>query len=587
MFKKFLFFLKLEKLSLIGSFFGLILFLNSCNTPEKVDEKSLSKEEKMEMVYSDIKIILTGKLGSFDYEGEKVFTTPFLSDFYSTNSSKWYDGNGVSKNAKLILDFLSQAHYYGLDTNFYHTNFIRETLKNIESEEDFVIKSKQLAIVDVLITDGVFLFATHVSNGFLDAEKMEVIWKKDSLKIDLVKLLKENMGEKLIHSILDLQPHYFEYKDLIVSLKNFLDSNKVLSEEKMEFASIKKDSATCGKQVRERLIHLKYLSEKDKDIDSMGVKALTKYQEDHSLDNDGKIGSNTLQSLSESEMDKFRRACLALEKWRWKRRDKEFQFRLNIPEYELTIIRNDSIIHRTRAVTGTVVTQTPELKAKMKWITLHPYWHLPHSISSTEFLYSAQRDTAYIKKADYQVFKGSEPVNTKDVNWKKLSKNNFPYRIRQNGGSGNSLGLIVFHFPNKHDVYMHDTPAKYLFKRSTRAFSHGCMRLNEPFSVGEIVMKNEKPKDTITADTLKKWSLRGFEQRINLKKQVPVEVDYISVSGDSTGKIIFHLDIYRRDEKFLPFIFPRKGQVPVKEKEAVIARIEFGQLSGGWTYWSV
>ena len=424
-----------------------------------------------------------------------------------------------------------------------------------------------MAIVDILISDGIFLFATHVSKGFLNPEKAEVVWKKDSLKTDLVKLVIDNNGEKLKKEILNLQPRYFEYKDLMIGLKNYLDSNKTLSEEKVEFASIKKDSATCGKQVRARLIHLKYLSEKDKDMDSMAVKALTKYQEDHALDNDGKIGSNTLQSLSESEMDKFRRACLALEKWRWKNRDKEFQFRLNIPEYELTIIRNDSIIHRERAVTGTVVTQTPELKAKIKWITLHPYCHLPYSISSTEFLYSAQRDTAYIKKAGYQVFKGTELVNTKDVNWKNLSKNNFPYRIRQNGGYGNSLGLIVFHFPNKYDVYMHDTPSKYFFKKSTRAFSHGCMRLNEPFKIAEIVMKNEKPKDTITADTLKKWALRGYEQRINLKIQVPVEVDYISVSGNSIGKIIFHLDIYKRDEKFLPFIYPRKSQIAIKEEE--------------------
>lgn len=556
-----------EKLSVKGSFFALLIVLSSCGSTEKIDEKTLSNQERSEIISREIKSLLIGKSGSFDLENETIITTEYLNKLYSGGQPKWYDGNDVSKNGKLFLHLLSNAHYYGLDTTFYHTELIRKTLKKAESEKDFAIKSKQLAIVDILISDGIFLFATHVSKGFLNPEKAEVVWKKDSLKTDLVKLVIDNNGEKLKKDILKLQPRYFEYKDLMIGLKNYLDSNKTLSEEKVEFASIKKDSATCGKQVRSRLIHLKYLSEKDKDIDSMAVKALIKYQEDHSLDNDGKIGSNTLQSLSESEMDKFRRACLAIEKWRWKNRDNEFQFRLNIPEYELTIIRNDSIIHRERAVTGTVVTQTPELKAKIKWITLHPYWHLPYSISSTEFLYSAQRDTAYIKKAGYQVFKGTERVNTKDVNWKNVSKNNFPYRIRQNGGYGNSLGLIVFHFPNKYDVYMHDTPSKNLFKRSTRAFSHGCMRLNEPFKIGEIVMKNEKPKDTITADTLKKWALRGYEQRINLKIQVPVEVDYISVSGNSVGKIIFHLDIYKRDEKFLPFIYPRKSQIAIKEEE--------------------
>lgn len=560
-----------EKLSVKGSFFGLLLILSSCGSTEKVDEKSLSDEEKTEMVSGEIKALLGGKFDSFEVEGETIITTEFLNEFYAAGNPFWYNGQGLTKDGKMMLDFLSQSHYYGLDTAFYHTQFIRETLKKSDSEEDFAVKSKQLAMADVMITDGIFLFATHVSKGFLKPELPEIVWKKDSLKIDLIQLVKEKKGDELKKEILQLQPRYFEYQDLLLGLKNFLDSNQVLSEEKMEFASIKKDSATCGKQVRDRLVHLHYLDEKDKEIDSMAVKALTKFQEDHALDNDGKIGKNTLQILGESEMDKFRRACLALEKWRWKQRDQQFQFRLNIPAYELTIIRNDSIIHRERAVTGTVETQTPELTAKMKWITLHPYWHLPHSISSTEFLYSAQRDTGYVRKAGYQIFKSNEAVNVADINWKKLSKNNFPYRIRQNGGYGNSLGLIVFHFPNKHDVYMHDTPSKYLFKRSTRAFSHGCMRLNEPFKIGEIVMKNEKPKDTITADTLKRWALRGYEQRINLKKQIPVEVDYISVSANALGKIIFHLDIYKRDEKYLPFIFPKKDEVAVKEEETTTA----------------
>lgn len=555
-----------KKLSFLGSFFMLSLFIFSCSAVGKLDEKSLSDEEKNKMVNTELDAMLAGKFGPFSLDGNSITTTEWLVSFYSAGEARWYGGNGISDEGKEIFSLLSKSHYYGLDTQFYHVNEIRSLLKDAVTIDDFAEKAKVMAKVDILITDGLFLFSTHINKGYIDPEKLEIVWKKDSLETDLVKLVNENSGKELTDEVLALQPRYFEYHDLIAGLKNYLDSNSVLSEDEMDFASVKKDSALCGKQVRERLVALRYLDEKNKDIDSLAVKALTEFQVDHALDNDGKIGKNTLQMLSESEMNRYRRACLALEKWRWKKRDKEFQFRLNIPAFELTILRNDSIIHRERAITGAYATQTPELKAKMKWITLHPYWHVPHSISSTEFLYSAKRDTSYVKKAGYTIFKGTEAINVKDVNWSNLSQNNFPYRIRQNGGWGNSLGLIVFHFPNKHDVYMHDTPGKYLFKRSTRDFSHGCMRLNEPFKIGEIIMKNEKPKDTITADTLKKWALRGYEQRINLKKQIQVEVDYISVSADTLGKIIFHLDVYKRDEKYLPLFFNRKSQSIEKEE---------------------
>lgn len=548
----------LKKLSISGSFFILCIFFIGCGEGDIVEEESLSEEEKIAMVNEELTNYLSGKIAAFQIDSVNIETTEWLQKFYVSSKVNWYDGNSISKDGKYFLDFLSKSHYYGLDTIMYHTHVIRALIKKSDSESDFREKAKQIALTDILITDGLFLFSTHISNGFIDAKELKVVWKKDSLQINVVELLQKNSNSIFSKEILKTQPRYFEYQYLIAGLKNFIDNNPILSEEKIEFANVKKDSITCGKQVRERLVSLGYLPDSLKHIDTAAVNALEKFQETHSLDVDGKIGKFTLQMLSESEMDRYRRAALALEKWRWKRRSKEFQVRLNIPAYEVSVMRNDSIIYTNRAITGANATETPELTAKIKWITLFPYWHVPHSISSTEILWAAQRDSTYIRKNNYQVFRKNDVINPSEINWKKHSKDNFPYRVRQNGGQGNSLGLIVFHFPNKHDVYMHDSPAKYLFKRSTRAFSHGCMRLNEPFKLGEIIMKNERPKDTITGDTLKVWALKGVERRLNLKTHIPVEVDYISVTADSLTNIVFHLDVYRRDEKFYPLIFPRK-----------------------------
>jgi murein L,D-transpeptidase YcbB/YkuD len=113
----------------------------------------------------------------------------------------------------------------------------------------------------------------------------------------------------------------------------------------------------------------------------------------------------------------------------------------------------------------------------------------------------------------------------------------------------------VFWFPNKYDVYLHDTPMKPLFKRDVRPFSHGCMRLQDPFRLGELVWEQQWPKDTVTADTLRNWALKAeSEVRYGLKKYIPIEVDYITSTADSLGNIFFHYDVYGRDEKYFAII---------------------------------
>lgn len=536
-----------------------LFFLFSCSSdPAHIAEEELDNGEKQKMVSDGISSLLDEGLQDdiLKIDSLVLFSGKDLISLYEKNEFQpfWSNNGEWNRNSALMLSALDSAWYYGFDPDWYFQYYITSTIETAEKDENFVTKSKSLATADILLTNSYMLHSVHLAKGFIDTSgMMRKAWKVDSVKIDFEAGINAS-EEDFLKTLYSFQPANIEYRQLQSALSKFVRNNE-LWKDKFEIPESKKDSVGYWSVAKEILLKMNYLDTATVKIDSMVTKAYLRFQELHAIDPDAKAGRHSRASLAKSNYDRFLQAALALEKWRWKKIPAELLFRVNIPSYELVITRNDSILRKHRVITGAPDTKTPELTAKIKWITLHPYWHLPHSISSTEFLWSAQKDTSYAKRNGYQVFdRSNTAVNIADVNWKKLSRDYFPYKVRQNGGYGNSLGLIVFHFPNKYDVYMHDTPGKYLFKRSVRAFSHGCMRLENPFSLGEFVMKIDRPNETITADTLKKWALRGYEQRLTLKKQIPINVDYITTTADSAGNIFFHLDIYGRDEKYMELL---------------------------------
>ena len=128
----------------------------------------------------------------------------------------------------------------------------------------------------------------------------------------------------------------------------------------------------------------------------------------------------------------------------------------------------------------------------MKRMVTNPFWHVPYSISSTEILYGARKDSNYLNKRGYKIFSDGIQIDPKSVDWTTVRQGNFPYKVRQNSGGGNSLGRVKFLFPNVHSVFIHDTPSKRLFANDVRAYSHGCVRLHEPFELAKALLASEE-----------------------------------------------------------------------------------------------
>ena len=180
---------------------------------------------------------------------------------------------------------------------------------------------------------------------------------------------------------------------------------------------------------------------------------------------------------------------------------------------------------------------------------------MPYSISSTEILAGARKDSAYFAKRGYKIFSGDSQINPSSVDWSTIKQSNFPYKVRQDGGSGNSLGKIKFLFPNVHSVFIHDTPSKSLFMNDVRAYSHGCVRLHEPYELAKAILAADQHKTV--GDSLITYIERGEQKVLELGAPFEVYIEYITATGDSLGTISFFPDIYGRDEKYIKNTFKK------------------------------
>lgn len=348
-----------------------------------------------------------------------------------------------------------------------------------------------------------------------------------------------------------------EYRALAKGLFRYA-SNRKLSTIHFEVPALVEDSIRCLELAEESLIDKGYLDPKKTDDESFWD-AMSRLQADNGLKADGVIGIYTRKALDESERYKCHRAILSMERWRWR---EPFPYErylwVNIPEYKLRLFYNDSLLSEHRVVVGKPENQTPQLSSKLRAIVSLPYWTQPQSIASKEFLPAIQRNSNYAAKNHYKVYRGDTEVDPTTINWKRYKEKNFPFRVRQEPGNDNALGLVKFEFNNKYGVYIHDTPSKGFFNKDIRAYSHGCMRCDMPDSLARFILTRDD-KQKMTRDSLDTLIARKEHFSIALRKPIPMQVDYITVVTNEKGDLLFFPDVYDRDEKYLKMmkIYPK------------------------------
>jgi murein L,D-transpeptidase YcbB/YkuD len=450
---------------------------------------------------------------------------------------------------------------------------------------------------ELLLSDAVLKYAYHLRYGVVDPNKifpdsysLPVI---DSAKRDIFKPLN---SENIFEYLKGLQPKNPQYKKLQAALKHFYNLSNTT------WAQIKNNSQT--NLIVERLATLGFIDTTkintgnlDKK-DSVFIRAVVKFQIANGLNGDGTIGHPTLEKLNVSKNEYIEKIKLSMERFRWSTYyDSTRYILVNIPDFRLHIIDKGQEQFEIKVCTGKKKPanyydrlklyqktrrgrpddwETPQICGEVSHMVLNPTWTVPPSIVKEEIFHESMKDSSYLQRKNFKVFKNGKQVNLADVDLKKYSPNKIPYLFVQDPGAGNALGKIKFMFMNKFGVYLHDTPTRGPFSRSNRAVSHGCVRVERPFQLAEFLLRNNSkwnldyikietgfaiPDKTKVAEyykirsELRKNSSFGKTTEVRLERHIPVFIDYFTAWVNDEGTINFRNDVYDKDKILKKYLF--------------------------------
>ena len=289
--------------------------------------------------------------------------------------------------------------------------------------------------------------------------------------------------------------------------------------------------------------------EADADVFDAGVhETVVAFQKQNKLYVDGVVGPRTRAAINGGdEGDPVADVIANMERWRWMPRDMgSYYVNVNVPEFKVRLMRDGQVHHETRVIVGKRSNQTPIFSDEMEYLIVNPYWNVPRSIASKEMLPKIQQDPwSFFAETGYEVLSRGRRIDPMTVDW--WSGGHRSVRIRQPPGRRNALGRIKFMFPNRHSVYLHDTPTKSLFNRSVRTFSHGCVRVLEPMKFADALLVDE-----VEWDAKRLSRMFGSRSRqVNLTRKIPVHITYFTAWVDDSGTLQRRADIYGHHQKVI------------------------------------
>lgn len=400
-------------------------------------------------------------------------------------------------------------------------------------------------------------FQARISNLMVNDVSTE--WVLHRPKVNAISILENAaLGASLAKQLQKSIPTQYRYKALQKELMKYRDieANGGWTHVTLQ-AVLKKGNQDEGvESLRERLrITGDYVpceeSMEDNTYDKCLQKAVKVFQKRNGLKTDGAVGAGTLKVLNKTVNDRISTLLVNLDRIKWlPNRSSRLHIIINIPSFMLYFEEKGKLIQKIRTVVGTPKNPTPIFSNIVKTIVLNPYWNLPTSIVQKEMIPKLLKNSNAMAKKGIEIRDGwgrnAKKVNPSTIDWAKYRYSaHVPFRFAQVPGDKNALGKVKFLFPNKYAVYMHDTPAKSLFNRNKRAFSHGCVRLHKP---RELLKTFAKFNSNLSYDKSQKI-LKGKDRtHISLKERVPVDIIYLTAWVDYDGKLQFRNDIYGYDK---------------------------------------
>ena len=482
----------------------------------------------------------------------------------------WVDENGLTERAKLVIAEIGKADDYGLNASDY-------TLPDAAGFNASDPKAREwLADAEVKVSYAVLDYTNDARGGRIEPLRLSknldpsLALPNPSEVLESI-AIRSDPGAYL-RSFQPDQPQFEALRQKLIELRG----GKV-EEAKPAVVTIPDGPVLKLGVEHEQVALLRKRLEispgaNETKFDEAVLEAVRQFQSSHGSVADGMVGAGTRRLLNGGQRQepvgspaRIKQILVNMERWRWLPHDLgAFYVTVNIPEFTLRVVEEGTPIHTARVVVGKPDKQTPVISDEMEEVVFNPYWNVPNSIKMEEIApyfgggggFFGGWDTSILQRHGLRIRYGGRDIDPDAIDWSRNDLRNFD--LVQPPGPGNVLGRVKFVFPNKHDVYMHDTTQKHLFANVVRAESHGCMRVQNPERLAEVVLQHDKNWSPARVESTFD---AGGDNHVALEQKIPVYLTYFTLRVNDDGSISTFNDLYGHDAR-MNAALSGKGFVP-------------------------
>lgn len=466
-----------------------------------------------------------------------------ISDFYRESGyAPIWTGQGQELRRSALLSALAGAGAHALPVNRYDPAALIAASRTARTEGD-------RGRLEVMMTKALLDYAHDVQTGALEPGKVIGLIKREVPLRDRRANLEAFVAGEPVAFLKSLPPRTQAYAQLMrakFELEQRLNAGGW--GEKVAAKSLKPGATgPAVLQLRDRLAAMNYLPRSaTASYDGSIQKAVQSFQTDMGLEADGVAGASTIEQINIGPQERLEAVVVAMERERWMNIERGSRhIWVNLTDFTAKIVDHGRVTFATRSVIGAQAAdrQTPEFSDQMEFMVINPTWNVPRSITTKEYLPMMQRNAnaaGHMKIYDRR----GRVVPRSSIDFAAYTERNFPYSMKQPPSNSNALGLVKFMFPNPYNIYLHDTPSKSLFSREVRAFSHGCIRLSDPFDFAYALLAAQTDDPVGLFQSHLKTRR---ETNVTLDVPLPVHLVYFTAYPSAKGRIEYRRDIYGRD----------------------------------------
>jgi len=493
--------------------------------------------------------------------GHRILSRETLPGFYEARlyQPAWLDGPRTTSRARDLVSAMRDAKLDGFEPDDYHAAVVDSLMSGLGEDDEEEIRRR--VDLDLLLTDAFLMLGSHLLHGRVNPESRDPEWRASRRGVDMKEVLEKALEDGDMFGALDaLRPAEETYRGLRDALRQYREImadggwGTIPSGEMLEPGS----RSPRVVALRARLAVTGDLpppaangADDPELLDDEVAQGVRRIQTRYGLEPDARVGPATLRAINVSVEDRVAQLEVNLERWRWMPQELgDRYFLVNIAGFRVELWEDGDRVRTIRGIVGRAFRQTPVFSGTMTYLVLAPHWHVPPGIAANDQLPRIRNDPGYLATQRMTLLDQgtNRVVDPHSVDWTGMGGAEFNrrYRIRQDPGPQNALGDVKFMFPNRFNVYLHDTPGRDLFDRASRDFSSGCIRVEGALDLAAHLLREDP---SWTPERIREVVRGGRERYVNLPTPYQVHLQYWTAWLDEEGRVNFREDIYNRDPR--------------------------------------